>query len=260
MSLICKTTRTPNPALRSLIVSVDEASLAPLAGVLPVEGTLFSDTSWKGIFPRDYMKLYSGFRYATQLEDTKDGAQLLFAKVRTDAEINTPFRSTSRFGNHYWPPVLKSLTFPIVTGFPYVIQTGASTWVTSDRRVVREVYIPSANEGSRFIEDEFTSDQPFSIPQYPVPTASAVSYHLVNINGGFPECLHKKIDILAIVGADGSTGGVVPGQEFPATNFTEWQPYVISDTQELTGGVYYRKRVRVFPPPEPKTIINTSPS
>ena len=48
----------------------------------------------------------------------------------------------------------------------------------------------------------------------------------------------------------------VSGQVFPETNFIEWAPYILSDDQELVNGVWYRRRVRVYPPAMPKAITN----
>lgn len=269
MSATHKNIKTPDPRYRSLLVNVDEDSFATAGGVLPAQGTLYSDPAWRTFLGSDYRKNYKDFVYVQQLEDTKTGGTLVFARNLTDEQRNTPFRSLSSFGNHRWPPILKHLSFVPVRDFPLttqgINQAGQTGTFYAVRYLTREVYIPETNEGSRFVTDEFISPTPFKIPQYPVPTTTSISYHYLNLNGGFPDCLHKKFDLAALIStSSGSFGGTVSsnyneiqGQVFPATNFTEWAPYVISDTQELVGGVYYRKRIRVYPPPEPNVIIKT---
>lgn len=254
MSISSRTVRTPKPSLRSLVVEVPDENLVRLGGELPREGVLYGDNaSWKILFGQDFNLKFSGFRYVKQLEDSRAGARLLFVKSMTDEERNLPFRTTSKFGNHYWHPILKELRFLPVGSFPNTAQTGAATFVSAVRYLVRETFIPAMHEGTRFEIDEFFSDTKFSIPQYPVPTPTAISYHFVNLRGGFPECLHRKIDIAALAAVVGAS--VQEGQVFPATNFIEWQPYYVLDDQDLTDSGYYRQRKRAFPPPQPKVIV-----
>jgi hypothetical protein len=42
---------------------------------------------------------------------------------------------------------------------------------------------------------------------------------------------------------------------FPETNFTDWAPFVISDRQEPTNGVWLREKVTIYPPQLPEAII-----
>lgn len=247
MSLSHKTLRCVDPAARALSVTVGEESFASAGGILPPEGTLYSSQAFKTFFGKDYLKEFDGFVYIGQGEDTKSGGTLLFAINKTLAQANTPFRSTPRFGNHFWHPVLLDLKFIPVQGFPISNGLGAS----AQRYMVREVYIPSVNEGSRFVKDEFLSPVPFLIGKYPTPQPSSVKYDFIQKEGGFPECLHKNLDITALIG-QGVQG--LPGQFFPATNFTDWAPYVLSDEQELTNGGYHRIRIRVYPPAAPRKI------
>lgn len=249
-----KTVQTPNPSERSLVVMVDEANFAAVRGILPAEGTLYGSEEWRAFFGPRYMKEFADFVYVSQGGDTKDGGSLVFSKNKTEAAANIPFRTTKRFGNHFWHAILVKLTPVLVSGFPLSSAVGASN-VNANRYVMREVYIPSASEGSLFIKEEFTSPRPFNIGLSAVPISSAVSYDLPNRRGGFPECLHEKIVIPAIT----TTGSnKLPSQTFEATNFTTWAPYIISDEQDLKDGVYYRVRTKVFPPQAPEAVIRKS--
>ncbi len=253
MSTTSRTVRTPDPSLRSLIITVGESSFASVGGILPKEGTLYSDDSWRSFFGSDYHKEFESFRYVTQLDDTKDGGQLLFARSRTPEDTNKPFRTLISFGNHYWHTILLKLEPVLVRGFPLATQVGnTSSNTNADRYVMREIYIPAATEGTRFVDEEFISDTPFQIPRWPVPIASAVTYDLINRRGGFPECLHDKLIIKAVSTVSGQR---LPKQVFPETNFTSWRPYTLTDTQSLEQNCYYRKRRRVFPPAMPDEVI-----
>lgn len=233
-----------------MIVSVPETNFASSGGIIPDGGTLADSIEWKTFWGRDYNKKFSGFRYLTQLEDTRDGGQLLFARALSQKKRDTPFRTTTRKGNHYWHPILlKFIPFPVKT-FPLATQVGTTT-INAVRYVIREEFVPAATEGSIFKKEEFVSDVPYKIGKSPVPIASFISYDFINRGGGFPECLHDKIIIKNL---ETTTGNKMPGQIFLATNFTTWRPYVLTDDQELTQGVYYRVKITVYPPAFPETV------
>lgn len=226
MSSTHKNISTPDPRFTALAVSVNEASVASIGGKFPAVGTLYKDFP-TSIVSKDYLKLYANFVYTGQ-ESSQGGVMLLFGPSMTAQQINTPFRTTNETQNHRWPPILLELKYILFNGNYYI----------------RQVYIPEVTEGTKFLTEEFSSPVPFQIPQHPVPLPSSVSYDYAK-RIQFPECLHKKIKIAP----DG-----IPSflwQTFPATNFEDWAPYVLSDTQQYTSGIYYRKRVRVFPPIPP---------
>lgn len=254
MSLNSRTVKSVQPGLRGLIASVSEASFASAGGILPAQGTLYGSAEWKTFFGADYRKEFSEFVYLEQMDDTKDGGTLSFGPNKTADEANTPFRTTTRFGNHYWHPILKFLRFVPVSGFPLNSYSNGSI-VSAQQYLVREGYIPAATEGTRFVKEEFLSPIPFGITQWPTPQPTAISYHFLgNLRGSFPECLHKQINIDSLIGLIGGSSSGLEGQIFPATNFTEWAPYVISDEQSLTAGGWYRVKITVYPPPQPKII------
>jgi hypothetical protein len=243
MSSLSRTIKTPHPSLRALRVFITEAQLASVGLVLPEAGTLLRDFPSQ-LRSSDYLKNCGDFRYLDQLQDGEDaysnpGVWLSFAPSRTQAQRDEPFRTTTKFGNHYWHTILLDLE-------PITVDS------TADSYVMRETYIPAATEGSRFVIQEFYSDIPFDIPKYPTPVASAVSYDVISRRGGFPECLHDRIVIPTVTSSNGTK---IPKQVFPATNRVTWVSYIISDEQTLTEGGYYRKRVRVYPPALPEAVI-----
>lgn len=264
MSIDAKTIPTPNPKYRALFVDVSDDSFASNGGVIPVQGTQYKNFP-ASLVSKDYIKRFGDFVYVQQGEQTKDGGSLIFAPNLTPDEANTPFRTKSWFGNHRWPPVLKALKLITARDFPLVTQSTANNATVNNyatRYLVRQSYIPEATEGTRFVQEEFISPTKFDIPQYQVPTTSSITFHYLNFNIGFPECLHKKFELSDLISTTAIySGGIttenynqIKGQVFYATNFTQWAPYVLSDDQDIVGGVWYRKRVRVYPPPPPKVI------
>lgn len=253
---------TPNPTERALLVGVEESAFANNPDILPAIGTAYKDCA-KALISKDYEKKWGEYIYTEQRGDYG----LLFAKNKTVAEANTPFRTTTWFGNHRWPPILQAIliiedfgaprSFTRISGTELVPAIGPSYYD-------RVVYIPDVSEGTRFVKDEFCGPTQFIIPQTPVPVPTAVDYLLPGgVGRSFPECLHPKILIPPtstataelVAGAAVGIGTSLEGQLFPATNFEEWSPYVLSDTQEITNGVWYRTRIRVFPPGQPDAIL-----
>ena len=184
----------------------------------------------------------------------------------------TPVQSIPSVGNHYWHPVLKALTIIPDDNSPRTYRSAGSTnstLISGPSFYVREVYVPGATEGTRFVVDTFCSQNPFKISQKPTPQPASVSYDVPGKSGGFPECLHGGIEIpdlstsssKLILGDNGAPGtsssasSGIEGQIFPATNFKRRAPYVLKDDQQFQSGVYVRTRVRVFPPPPSKTIV-----
>lgn len=240
---------TPNPAELAISVTVSGQDLTPERMLTPGVDT-YDDFK---LGTRERVRDFSGYVF-TYSEAREGLVTFYFAKNKTNQERNTPFRSLQKVDNFTWHPVLKQIKFLRDNSFPHATQylDGADIKLRNAARYyARLVYVPAATEGTLFITEYFFAEVPFNIPQTPVPMAGAVQWHFMDCNGGFQECLHKRI---VIGGQRTGPGGVAGGQVFPATNFTQWEPFVTQDTQEFSGGGYLRIRVTVYPPPEPPTI------
>lgn len=262
MPEVSTTIPTPNPSERALLIQFDESVIAANPDFIPVEGTTYRNFP-EGLIARSYpVELWGDYIYTSPMGDHG----LLFAKPKTPEQAITPWRRQwSKFGNHRWHPILKNLilienpSFPRSTNF---IQNGQQGFATAPSYDDRYVYIPDVNEGTRFFTEEFQAPTQYVIPRYRTPVPTGVQYSVGDLRGAFQECLHDDIEIPAtrssnaiyLGGAAYSGNGSVEGQVFPRTNFKTWLPYVIYDEQELTNGVWYRKRIRVFPPARPRAI------
>lgn len=256
---------TPVPTERALLAIVEEATFANNPDILPATETRYDECS-KYLIAKDYEKKWGSYLYT----GPQGPYGMLFAKAKTVEEANTPFRSTSRFGNHRWPPILLYLGFEVdyvsQRSFPVSNGTDIGTGF-APTYYDKVVYIPDVAEGTRFLKEEFFGPREFVIPQTPVPIPTAVQYILPGGGGqSFPECLHPTIRIpdfissltQTVAGATTAVGGAVEGQLFPATNFETWAPYILSDEQEQRDGGWYRVRIRIFPPAQPEPIVRLS--
>ena len=124
------------------------------------------------------------------------------------------------------------------------------------------MYVPGGKLGSLFLTEEYFSPVPFEVPFYEGPVPSSVTYSVPGTRGGFPNCLHEKIDIpnleagvvTRVAGNIAGIGGQINGQIFEETNITEWQYQVVSHTQQFKFG-YHAIKIGVLPPDEPAVTI-----
>ncbi len=226
--------------------------------------------------PQDFVKRFGSY-VLTATENRYEGfISLLFAKDKTsdvDGDPNNPntpvTTNIETRDGIYWNPVLKELRFiPVSYGFS---QTGFTNGIqgvqTAQRYLIRQVYIPGTSKGTRVITRVFQSPVPFQIPQWDVPTPTEVSFHYINLSGGFPSCLHKRLNLQDLLGGTGFSGPIgssannyelIVGQDFPATNFIDWDSYIPEDSQKLVNGVWVRTQVEYSPPDKPETILSIS--
>jgi len=191
---------SPNPKEVVLAVRVNHDALQPsMLAALEIGVTTFKE------MPRITLPLrideFRDYVFTDKIVASPTSYWFLFGPPKTIEEAAIPFRSTPSFGNHRWYPILLQLKFLRDPSFPNVINNsdGAGNFgiTIADRTFVREVYIPGASEGSRFLKEEFTSPVQFTIPSYQVPLASHVSYDFLGVSGSFPECLHDDLLIPA---------------------------------------------------------------
>lgn len=259
---------TPDPSLFGIRVVVPMNIIVNNASGWPQEGSLLSENPWVADAVLRDPDLYGNYIYtdneATTSSERESSITFIYGPPRTEEQKQEPYREFPSHGNHYWPPMLLMLKFIPDRNFPITTQGSNGQMVIGYRHYVREVFIPGANEGSLFITRKFYSPTKFDIGQHPVPEPTAVSYDYLGARGSFPECLHGRIRIPAMRTAfatystgSGSAGasGVLAGQIFPETNFIEWAPYVLRDSQEFVSVGWERTQVEVFPPPLPETII-----
>lgn len=260
--------RTPNPSEKSLSILIPQVEIKEKKTLFDayLPGALFKDCP---IIPdQGLVGDYGDFVFTDCTDADNKHLRYWFGANKTLEQANTPFRTTTWKGNHRWPPVLLGVQIIADHGSQrsFTVRSGTDTGTGFGPTYYDQVqYIPDVAEGTRFVKDEFLSPIKFNIPQTPVPIPTSVSYQLPGgINGNFPECLHGDIIIeptitcsaQLVAGTVSVVGTTIGAQVFRATNFTDWSPYILSDTQELRDGVWYHVRIRVFPPPQPEAITS----
>jgi hypothetical protein len=268
MSASHTTIRTPNPAERSLVVTVPESVFAAKGGVIPPQGTLYGSSAFKTYFGKDYMKEFSEFVYTEQVGEYG----LAFAMNKTPEEANTPFRTyTVDFGNHHWAPVLYAFNLIEDTSFPVAVPTIVGNdqgLVITPRWYERQEFVDAINEGTRFVLYEFFGPTPFGIPRHSVPQPLSIQYTLPGGGGGsFPASYHDTFTVPGMrsgtfQSAGGTTAAVEGGgqdeQIFPRTNHKRRRPYVVKDGNAFRDGGYYRAMLRAFPPAPGRKITRNA--
>lgn len=254
---------TPNPQELSFRVWVDSTKLRPED--IPADLQTFRTTAEAR--RHQHLVQYYGDYVFTYPEAGDGGMWLYYAKNKTDAEKNTPFETYSSRRDYHWPSVLEDLYIVGTTEFPQTVGTGSGNVSSTTRYFPRFRYRPSVSYNSRVKIEQFLSptkwpDSTFAKVQ-PVPTN--IDAYFVGLSINFERCLHGDIEFTELVpGAQVvfNAGMKNPPasrrtdkQFFPATNFTDWAPFVLDDRQQMTNGVFLRERISIFPPPIPETIL-----
>lgn len=188
-----------------------------------------------------------------------------FTRVIGATLESTPYRTTTEFDDHYWPPVLLGVKILEDRTFAMSTKGTDGTDVFAAQQYRREFYIPEVTEGTLFKYEYFVNDTPFVIGQYATPQPGHVSYEYHGVEGTFPSCLHatlifdpKQTAFVKYNAATSTTSiaaATLSGQVFPATNFEDWQPYVKKVKTDVVEEVLHLAiKVTVYPPPQPDVV------
>jgi hypothetical protein len=205
----------------------------------------------------DTLWFYFCFPYSTEV--SADGTPL------NEIPFNT-FYTNKRWS---WPAVLHALTFVKDEYFPAAVQApdprnpGTIMSVFYPRVYPRKVFTAPANALCRCLVEQFCSDTPFPPSANIQPTPDTVEWDFPTSRGGIT-CLHPRIEIpsrgneYAVV--TNGTRSSVPASGnntriYPATNFRNWEPFIISDEVVRENGVYFRERVTIYPPAQNRKVI-----
>jgi hypothetical protein len=254
---------SPDPSQFSFRVREDAKDFQPT--LLPTYGTRYAAANWLKTKPRVTFEGFKDYVY-THCERTDQYLWFYFGKNKTPAQRSTPFRTFYDTRGYVWPAVLEDVYIVQSTTFVQSTYNGTAT-VTSPSLFPRYRYRPSVSVSSVIKVEQFLAETPWSeqelTHEQPVPTDVNASYLGVSVD--FPRCLHGDITFRELVpGASivSGVGMVTPplGRDptrmiFPATNFTDWSPFIIEDKQQPTNGLWLRERVTIYPPPQPETTF-----
>lgn len=253
---------TPNPAEVSFRVWQDANQMSPSS--IPAIGQTYKASPIVGNKPKVTTDGFGDFVYSYMRKEGDD-IWFYFAKAKTQAQRETPFRTFFSSRQYTWPAVLEDV-YLVKSSIPQYINTGAGVQ-TTPRYIPRYRYRPATPYNSPIMVQQYLAEVPYPqsllIHDQPIPTDVNGSYLGVSVD--FPRCLHDKIvfeelvpgaQIVYGVGMANPPLGRNPTRQiFPATNFLDWSAFVIEDRQEPVNGLFLREKVTIYPPTfQPDTI------
>jgi len=268
---------TPDPNEFMFSVSVPdqkinpELFLSPEKPILQAGVTRYKEFLWAVNGERANEK-WGDYIYVSCSKAGAGFISFLFGKSKTEnskdglGTKNKPFKVFPDTQNYTWPAVLLDLYAIETNAFPLAINNGASI-VTTPRILPRYKFIPEVNYNSTIIVRQFLSPTPWSeadlTHEQPVPTDVNGSY--IGVSMDFVRCLHPTVvfpeqqytaEIIVGVGVQNPPPGRNPNKTIiPATNFIDWESFILRDTQQYVNGMWLREQVEIFPPPQPEETI-----
>ncbi len=194
-----------------------------------------------------------------------------YSAVNPDTGIpysDTPVLTIQKFGDHPWDPVLRRIRvipdYTVMKQSRYTDGSNGGVLLYPSNNIYIDV-VEEQFKGTLFTYEYFLSNSPIQVPQTEVPVPRVIA---IPLPGGerftFRRCLCSKIVINRIItgtnvifdsGAVGAgSGGAIPGQEIPATNFPTWRPYVNAVTPSMNNGLFQVIVETVYPPNPSKPI------
>lgn len=260
---------TDDPRELAFRVWVDGTRLRPED--IPLVGQEFKTTSEAR--RHQHLVQYYGEYVFTWAENAELGMWLYYAKNKTPAEANTPYRTYYSTRSHFWPAVLEDLFLVYTRTFPESVVTavdpgtGFDTVATTPRLFPRFRFRPGVSYNSKVRIDLYQSPRQWEpgsmVSIQPVPTNIDAQY--INVNVNFEQCLHPDVvfeeqvpgaRILSQTGVLQAPASRKPWRQFfPATNFIDWGVFVFSDQQQFRNGVWGREKVTIYPPPKPEEVL-----
>lgn len=251
---------TPDPSQLSFRVKEHAADFQ--ATQMPAVGTRYAQCSMLPVRPKIQLEGYNDYVYI-MCQREGDLLWFYFGKNKTPAQRNTPFRSFYDNQDYAWPAVLESLSI-IESSFMQSVYTGTSTQ-TAPSYFARYRYRPPVSYNSLVLIEQFLSEVPWDRGEliHPQPVPTDINATFVGVSVDFPRCLHDHVTFPELVPdaqiVEGAGTENAQSQDnldtvFPATNFTDWAPFILRDTQQPTGGIWLREKVTIYPPPKLKAI------
>lgn len=260
---------TPNPTERGFVITAGESDReCPIPDFLNnvVTFTTCATTAqYKWIaHAHQVIPELAGYRLVHAAKAGVLQRAFYFAYRRTAAERRTHFAESWEKRPFYWPTVLLKL-WAEEGRIPLSAVDTNGDILNEASKLVRTRYKPGNNYPTWHRIRHYLSEKPFPrASSQRIPITDAIHWEFDGMRGGFPECLHPGVTIPN----DSTTGSVVPGfgtpskeiggdivqQNYPPTNFKDWDRYTLEDTRRPVMGflMQHRIKVEVFPPFDPR--------
>jgi len=257
-----------NKVRQNLFLSTGKALTSAItADTNGTSPTTYAEFAWAANHEKiQWDTAFANYVYLKCDKADADHMNFYFGKAKTPEQRNTPFQQFEDTRQYTWPAVLLDL-YLVQSSVNQYINTGSSS-TEVPRIFPRYHYKPGVAYNSNVLVKQFLAEVPWKRSDLthaqPVPTDINGSYiGAPNIN--FPRCLHPTVKFPELVpGAQVISGaGVIDSplgrnpmyQIFPATNFIDWQPFIIEDRQQPVNGLFLREMIQIFPPPPPRKVI-----
>lgn len=209
--------------------------------------------------PREAGAGQIGFLFGRSKDDTTPNGNGLTDK-------DTPFETTYDEEMYEWPAVIEAynnytFTSATVSGGALVSTPIVDVRVKSATRQMSTVKIEKYLDANPWDVAKLRHMRPITddVELNPFFRANGFASD-TNNSARVSNCLHGE---LALIGSGDSVGVVIKttangnssagGLVLPPTNFTNWAPFVLSDTQTVQNGMWYRVKKTIFPPIGGKT-------
>lgn len=241
MATTFQTIPTMDPSESAFVFTLDDNLVLP--SNLPVVGTKWSD--WElGQRDREIDQEWKDYVFVDTTSAAPGRRAFVFGKLKSGSAADVPFESYTDNEFYRWPTVVRRRE----------ILSLVSTFSSSTSQTTGEnkFFIKPAAEVESLVKIERF--------QNAVPWEAKAMRHRKPITddlGSFvKDCLHPDI----IISNPYSTGnnsivyyvkpdlGMRVDQFYPATNFTDWTPFVLRDSQKQVNGMWVREKVTIYPP------------
>jgi len=261
---------TPDPSTISFRIS--ESAQSFRVGDIPKQGAKFADTR----LTKSRVQQDNFANYTYQYMGREKANLWFYFTFPYSAEIDpvtgqpknqVPFNSFTTNKRWSWPAVLHRLIFvpsqvPLITAVPNPDDSKGYAQAFVERLVPRRVYTPATNALCECLVEQFLSDVPWDTVEHPQPVDGEVEWDLPGTSASI-QCLHPRIEIpsagrpytVVVNATPYSSAPIGQNRIYPATNFEDWAPFVVSDEVVRQNGVYFRERVTIYPPAPNERIV-----
>ena len=241
MAATFQTIPTMDPSESAFVFTLDDNLVLP--SNLPVAGTKWSD--WElGQRDREIDQEWKDYVFVDTMSASPGRRAFVFGKLKSAAQADVPFESYMDNEFYRWPTVVRKrevLSIVEVFSSSTLVENNENKFFTK----------PSAEVESLIKVERF---------QNAVPWEAKAMRHRKPITddlGDFvKDCLHPDIKITAPYRSSSNRAvfyfnnqiGMRVDIHYPATNFTDWAPFVLRDSQKQVNGMWVREKVTIYPP------------
>lgn len=239
MAAAFQTIPTADPSESAFVITIDDTVVNPTN--IPTAGTRFENWELGQKF-RDDSTLWEDYVLVDAINSSPGTRAFVFGKKKSAAEKLIPFETYHDSEMYNWPAVVEKIrnvsyedSFSVYTVPNYAIKS-------------------AVNFESVVKIENFQDADPWPIAdlQHRKPIPDDI---MLNGSDRPITCLHPTITIRIADNFSSTSGGFVkedplrrPNLTYPATNFTNWSPFVLRDGQKKSNGLYVRQKVTIFPP------------